>query len=764
MEHAIKYRLTGVFFFALLPFAVFGGMISYSNLPDSSRLQIRLKSFLLISPEIELPDFLFSSGLNAPVAFVFDGSHQPELIEKIRICSVYQPQTLIISKNNLPVPDTFDSGVIVCNPDDLDSLFFLCDTTSQRVYDSCLSKNELLKVTISDTTNSQEACFNLWKKTGKLPNFISVEPSVMNKAANIASRLNSTAKIYGVTLESGRPLTEVFWENNPGVKTYGYFSFPLEESAYHLIPYKAGYRFSPGIILQSTSNRKSMKIFHGIKHEPDFGLENHFTFHEKVRNEKWKNDQGILTNGVKFRKDKKIGWVACFENRAYVDAGPQSTKILSSGFSIIAWIKVNNSTQKNSILGKGRNFNLEIYEGKLTFSMADVKDYISEKSLVPVGLWTQVAMVYSKFNNQIYFYLNGKQTDQIDLIHSYEGSEYTLLIGNNLWEEFFHGEIGEIKIWDRELDKDEIYYQYLHPVHKRNSILFVVILLIVVVTGAGAFLVFRSRERHKKRHDPGKTSRVSVVNSGTTKGMERIICFGGLKMFDSADKDIILKFSPKLKQIFTLILLYSHGDNKGITSKQMAEILWPGTSVANTKNIRSTYVQNLRSALSSCKNIRLVFSNKKWFFEFAEDFYNEYAEIENILPQLSKEEDLKVLEKQLPSAITILKKGRFLYGMEESWLDPFVEKMNNRIIEFCITMFSVLDDHIHSVLILDLAEIVSLADPLNEPALQKKVNLLIKQGKLSLAKNIYDNFVKLYKELYKEDYANDFKDIVAENS
>ena len=754
-----RLRVAGILFLVFIPVAVYSNTVLYHSLPDSARLQIRLTSFVLMRPQQELPVSLFSPGTDVPVAFLFDGSHQAELIDKIKRCSRYQSWIPIITKSGLKVPDDAGAGIFIYNPDELDSLVCTRDTTSQPGCNVRLGKNELLKVTISDTA-CQDACFNLWKKTGKLPNFIESDPSGMDEALRVVSFFNDAGKIYGVTLEDGKLLTEVFWENSPGVKTYGYFSFPLQGADRHLIPYKAGYRFSPGIIVQSTSNWNAMKIFRGIKHEPDFGLENHFTFHEKIRNRKWENSDGIINYGVKFRKDRNMGGVACFEDHAYFDAGPQSAGILSSNFSIIAWVNHHNPTGKNGILGKGRNFNLGIYEGNLTFSMVSVRDYISEKSFVPPNSWTQVAMVYSQFNNQISFYLNGEQTDQIDLISNYEGSGHSLLIGNNLWEEFFNGGMGEIKIWERELNQEEIHRQYVNSAPERSSFLkaSLLALIFLVMVATGAFFIFRNRKRRKKHADSVKASRAGTMR--TTAGRERIVCFGGLKVFNSADEDISLKFSPKLKQIFTLILLYSQEADKGITSKQLAEILWPGTSLASTKNLRSTYMQNLRSALSSFKKIKLVFSNKKWLFDYDGDFCDEYAEIGSILPELHQEKDMKVLEMQLPPVIAMLKKGPFLCGMEGSWLDPFVERLNNRVIEFCLAMFSALDHDRHSALLFDLAGIVSLADPLNEPALQKKISLLIRQGKLSLAKNIYDNFVKLYKELYQEDYDIDFKDLV----
>jgi two-component SAPR family response regulator len=736
------------------------GLIRYNSLPDSSRLQIRLRSFLLVRPEWNLPDSLFSSGLNAPVAFLYDGRHGEELTEKIRQCSAYQSQILLILNNDPPLPGDPGIDIIICKADDLDSMICSCDTTSLNSDHLCLSAKELLRIRLSNVTECKDACLELWEKTGRLPNFLSVEPSRIGEAANIVSTLNSTVKIYGAVLENGQILPEIYWENNPGAVTCGFFCFPFTAKSRDLIPYKAGYSFSPNIIRQSTRNWYDMKIFSAIRYDPDFGLGNCFTFRRKVNNEKWKDISGMISHNVKFRKDKEFGWSASFEDRAYIDAGPRSTGILNSGFSIIAWIKLNDPGGKNSILGKGRNFNFAVYQGKLTFSMADDEmDYISEKTLVPTGKWTQVAIIYSKLFKRIDFYLDGKQTDQIDLISEYKGSDHTLLIGNNLWEEFFTGEMGMIKIWDRELNGDEILTQYSDPGRGTNYLHLSLIFLIIAASGAGLFLTIGKRRRQRKQEVSKSKSRIRIIEPGMMSNREKILCFGGLKILDTEGNDICQRFSPKLKQIFTLILLYTHGDEGGITSKQLAEILWPGAGVADTKNIRSTYMQNLRSSLASFKNIKLVFNDKKWFFEFTEDFYDEYSDAEMKLMQLLGEEDPDVPGVILPSLIAMLKKGQFLHGMEESWLDPFIEKMNNRIIEFCIKMFSVPEDRVPDALILDLAEIVSLADPLNEPALRKKINVLIRQGKLSLAKNIYDNFVKLYQELYKEDYPAGFKDI-----
>ena len=67
----------------------------------------------------------------------------------------------------------------------------------------------------------------------------------------------------------------------------------------------------------------------------------------------------------------------------------------------------------------------------------------------------------------------------------------------------------------------------------------------------------------------------------------------------------------------------------------------------------------------------------------------------------------------------------------------------------------------NDALLLDIAEVISINDPLSEVALRKKMAILTKQGKLGLAHGLFDNFGRLYFELYQEKYSGDFKTLVS---
>jgi hypothetical protein len=188
----------------------------------------------------------------------------------------------------------------------------------------------------------------------------------------------------------------------------------------------------------------------------------------------------------------------------------------------------------------------------------------------------------------------------------------------------------------------------------------------------------------------------------------------------------------------------------------MSDLLWPGMSTQNTKNIRGTNIQNLKAVLTPCAGIKLVFQDKLWFFEFSDDYFIDYAFVQNWLDE-ERYYDLEKLVTRLPILTSILKRGPLFQQLGESWLDSYINQMSTRIIEYGESLFSVLQEGTHDSLLLDISEVISVNDPLNEPALRKRISILTKQGKLGLAHTVFDNFGKLYYELYQEKYTGGFK-------
>lgn len=730
---------------------------------DSIRHTIRLHSHLLINPEEQsLQQFDSLLQQQIPFAFITSG----EITEKL--------QGLIarIPKNKLPVVvisegKTLKSGkdypdIIELTENDLDKISNRDDSEALKKKLSC--KEFLWIVVDSDSIPSADYFTLFWEKTGKMPNFIQVKSNAIVESAELIRALNNHPKIFGVVRDGDRLLADVSWKDLPNRETNGYFSFPISLSgSLPLSPYKAGYQFSPDIVLPSPENLRNLKIFNAVQLDADFGLTDHYSFSKRIRNLSRQNDDEIIPYSIGFIQDKNHGNCAFFSGKAYIDGGLKSRLALKPNFSMTGWIKPTELGDNNCILGKGKDFVLKIHNGLLTFTVQGIKDYFSSKTKIPLNQWSFVGLVHTSSDNFISFYLNGKLTEKISLLTPYVDSDYTMLIGSNLWEEYFVGYMSEIKIWDRELNEEEVRNEYISGNSTKQPINFSWFLGIILGLGVlGFYLRRRLFSQDRIETDQKVISDISQIHvpfsvSEIPVSSEQICCFGGLKVIDAEGKDASKKFSPKIKQLFVIILLNSVGGRKGIGSKELSDCLWPGMSPQNAKNIRGTNIQNLKALLASCSGIRLVFQDKLWLLEFADDYFIDFSFVEAWLnkPEL---DDIDQLANQL---LPILKKGTLFQNMNESWVDQYIDRMSNQIIEYGLNLFRLLSEEKHEALLLEVAEVISINDPLNEPALRKKINILIRQGKLSLAHAVFDNFAKLYFELYQEKYPGDFKSLVS---
>lgn len=761
-QRILSYKFVLIILLNVLPLLLVAEGLGHQ---DSIRQTLRLHSHLLIDPaefDANALDSLLQKQI--PLAFLASG----EITEKLRGLIARIPKdklpVVVISESKTLVSENDYPGIMVLSDPDLDKIEIQED--AEILKKQLGGKEFLWMVAGSDSLSSVESFVKLWEQTGRMPNFIQVKPAKKAEAIRIITSLNGYPKIFGVVRNGNQLLADVSWKELPNRKTNGYFSFPIDLlTNLSLSPYKAGYQFSPDIILPSPENLRNLKIFNAVPLDANFGLTDQFTFSKSSRNSKRQNDREIIPYRIGFIQDEDHGYCAVFSGNAYLDGGLQSRSALKSNFSIAAWIKPTELGANNCILGKGKDFVLKIRNGLLTFTVQGIRDYYSVKTKIPVGKWSFIGMVHNNSGNKISFYLNGELTETISLLTPYVDSDYTMLIGSNLWEEYFVGYMSEIRIWNRELNEDEIKNEYLSGKATKSSIYSAWFLWLIIALGTLGFYL-RRRLFGNGRNEPDQKPKsgigqiqLPVSITETVENPEQICCFGGLKVIDTDRKDISKKFSPKIKQLFVLILLHSIGGQKGISSKKLSDCLWPGMSPQNAKNIRGTNIQNLKALLALCAGIKLVFQDKLWLLEIADQCFIDYAFVEMRLNE-SDTTDVEMLANRLPELLAILKKGILFQNMNESWIDPYIDRMSNRIIEFGLNLFRLLSEEKHETLLLEVAEVISINDPLNEPALRQKISILIKQGKLSMAHSVFDNFIKLYFELYQEKYSEDFKSLV----
>lgn len=250
--------------------------------------------------------------------------------------------------------------------------------------------------------------------------------------------------------------------------------------------------------------------------------------------------------------------------------------------------------------------------------------------------------------------------------------------------------------------------------------------------------------------DSTPTYNIPQVNS--------ILLLGGFQVFENKGKDITYRFSPTLKELFLLILLYSLDEGKGISSRRIQEFLWPDKSESKAKNNRGVNIKKLRGILEDIPGLEISFDNNYWKIEQNENVFCDLDFIQKQIKLIRKSANSKDIE----TIIQILKRGTLLRDVNPEWLDAFKDKTTGLIVSVLEDLL--INSEVESTLKLAIANAIFEFDHMNETALRIKCFLLSVQGKHSLAVETYDHYRKLYLKLYNEEFKLTFKDIVSENS
>jgi two-component SAPR family response regulator len=232
--------------------------------------------------------------------------------------------------------------------------------------------------------------------------------------------------------------------------------------------------------------------------------------------------------------------------------------------------------------------------------------------------------------------------------------------------------------------------------------------------------------------------------------------FGDFKIVNKEGEDITSQFTPKIKHLFLLILLHSQQNKKGISTKELSEILWPNNSYQNTKNSRGVTMRKLRLILESMDKVEILFHLENWYMKFSGEVYCDYIECLKLLDE-TKEND--------PTFYThfykIVKRGEIFKDESHNWLDDFKGYIANNIVDILMKFIQKLNEDKDNDLILKLTDRVLVADPVNEQALAIKLNLLVKQNNYKLARFTYERFAALYLEMYDEKFSSSFDSLIS---
>lgn len=242
----------------------------------------------------------------------------------------------------------------------------------------------------------------------------------------------------------------------------------------------------------------------------------------------------------------------------------------------------------------------------------------------------------------------------------------------------------------------------------------------------------------------------------STEYKNTIFLFGEMQVFDRTGNEITKQFTPLIKELFLVMLLYTIRWERGISSEKLKDLLWMDKSVESARNNRSVNIAKLKSILEKISDCEVSMETGYWRINFNANTtyvdYQEFFDIVNSKNGLSKEKLAKLAK--------IIKRGSFLSTSVYEWMDTFKSEISSEVIDAYLGFARSIHIHEDPELLIEVANYVFYFDSVNEEAMAVKCKALVYLGKHSQARNTYENFCKEYKLLYDDDFEKSFNAVL----
>ncbi|MDP4679038.1 MAG: LamG domain-containing protein, partial [Cyclobacteriaceae bacterium] len=412
--------------------------------------------------------------------------------------------------------------------------------------------NKLVLLNSEATTDSTllSECYQVWKKTGKSPNFI-IAKSVDHKSKRVlAAGLNRTRRFRGIAYYNGQLLDQIYWYNSPGVITPAKFSFPLTAKEQIISPYKNGYRITPSEVIHHVAMTDEPRIFTAYDIPIGDKLVYDFSFDNEVLNASEPEWSSSIAKDVSFVSDETRGVVLYLSSdNSFVDYSKENALNFETPVSISVWVRPDSLPDYTGIVGVGSAFSFKLMGGNPDFTTATIKDHTIDWKL-NTGKWYHLVAVRNPAGT-VDFFINGEKIGD-SITSDINPSDQSLVIGNNIWGEQFYGLIDDLKIWNRGLSPKEISNLYESDQIKEDKSEYWILLFVLLVSLTGVWIV-RKKAKHAPKEPTIERTREYIPRDGTQINSLRL--FGSFKVTTEHKGEISSSFSPLLRQILAYLVL-----------------------------------------------------------------------------------------------------------------------------------------------------------------------------------------------------------------
>jgi DNA-binding SARP family transcriptional activator len=260
-----------------------------------------------------------------------------------------------------------------------------------------------------------------------------------------------------------------------------------------------------------------------------------------------------------------------------------------------------------------------------------------------------------------------------------------------------------------------------------------------------------------------KPVEVSVVQQPEVEkyfdcGKSSVLLLGTFCVKDKKGNNITTSFTPRLKSLLILLILYSQKEKNGILLKKLDELLWSDKEEEAARNNRNVSLRKLRVLLAELGGVEIIHDNGFVRIAFSEHIFCDYQVVCILIDEYTRSQEPKE-DVFVAKLLELLSYGPLLSNTLFDWLDNFKATYSIWVLDVLNELLGVARQKGDIDLSSRIIDTMFLHDPLNEEALAAKCVLLATSGKKRLAKSVYDEFNKAYRDFLGENYKIPFDDL-----
>jgi two-component SAPR family response regulator len=325
------------------------------------------------------------------------------------------------------------------------------------------------------------------------------------------------------------------------------------------------------------------------------------------------------------------------------------------------------------------------------------------------------------------------------------------------FEEDGSNKINIYSLNDQPVSKDNIYI-----IEKKSSsnIVFTLIILLLM-SGVLYYLKYLNEKRKKKKNEfkaqvqnilkPQKRNTIEIKSNAT-------FLFGSFKIIDKNKKDISYLFSPKIRQLFLLLLFSSKQKGvSGLTSERIHSTLWPDSTPQKAKNLKNVIISQLRNILKDVDGLELIYSKSRFFMEIEDEFYCDYF---NFSTQLESLRDDLLDYNSLNELTNLISPGKFLLSINDECFDKIKKNFEYAILKIIPNQLKRMYTNKDYSPIIPLTEILFNIDSLNETAFYYRIHTLHNMDLTLKAKKQFNDYIIRYNKIMGDNFPGTYKDVI----